>query len=183
MRNPGHEEDAMRLVSARWVVSTALALISLTAGEQAARAEADGPWTSALRELDGALARKEYTAALRLANDAHALALATARWDGMVAAGEAYRRIGEVTGLRASFDAKAREAYRKALFRARQQGSVDGVLRVTEAYAALGDAQTVAIGLRAAERLAAGDADALARLRVVQSRLGDPGVAARGARP
>ena len=171
----------MRTASARWVVSTALALVSLAAGHRPAGAETEGPWSTAIRDADAALAQKEYTAALRLAKDAHARALGTTRWDGMVAAGELYRRLGEVTGLRASFDARAREAYRTALFRARQQGSVEGLLRVTEAYAALGDEQTVAVALRAAERLAAGDAGAAAQVRLVRSRLGEA-VAGRGAR-
>ena len=74
----------------------------------------------------------------------------------MVCAGDLYRRIGEATGLRRSFESKAREAYQKAFFRARQQASVEGILRATEGYAALGDTQMVGLGLRVAERLAAG---------------------------
>ena len=77
-----------------------------------------------------------------------------------------------------SFEAKAREAYQKAFFRARQQASVEGVLRSVEGYAALGDTQMVGVGLRVAERLAARDPEALADVRAFRSRLGDPSITA-----
>jgi hypothetical protein len=96
----------------------------------------------------------------------------------MVSAGDLYRRIGEATGLRRSFDTKAREAYQKAFFRARQQASVDGVLRAVEGYAALGDTQMVGVGLRVADRLAIRDAEAQADIRSFRARLGDSAVAA-----
>src|SRR5262245_38910137 len=151
-----------------------LAMLGLgLAGNVAALATTDGPWDPAIHQVDTALARKEYSAALRAANDAYTLALGTTRWDGMVAAGDLYRRIGEATGLRRSFETKAREAYQKAFFRARQQASVEGILRATEGYAALGDAQMVGLGLRVAERLAAGDPEAQADIRTFRARLGD----------
>jgi hypothetical protein len=148
------------------------------AGNVAAIAEPDGPWTASIQQVDAALARKEYSAALRAANDAYTLALNTTRWDGMVSAGDLYRRIGEATGLRRSFDTKAREAYQKAFFRARQQASVDGVLRAVEGYAALGDAQMVGVGLRVADRLAVRDPEAQADIRTIRARLGDPSLTA-----
>jgi hypothetical protein len=144
---------------------------------------AEGPWTPAIQQVDAALARKEYSAALRTANDAYALALNTTRWDGMVCAGDLYRRIGEATGLRRSFETKAREAYQKAFFRARQQASVEGVLRAIEGYAALGDAQMVGLGLRVADRLAARDPEAQADIRTFRARLGDPSLTAGEVRP
>lgn len=151
---------------------------TLLAGNVAALADPDGPWTPAMQQVDAALTRKEYSAALRAANDAYSLALGSTRWDGMVSAGDLYRRIGDATGLRRSFEAKAREAYQKAFFRARQQASVEGVLRSMEGYAALGDAQMVGVGLRVAERLAARDPEALADVRAFRSRLGDPSLTA-----
>ena len=146
---------------------------SLLAGNVAALADPDGPWTPGIRQVDGALARKEYSAALRAANDAYTLALGSTRWDGMVTAGDAYRRIGDATGLRRSFETKAREAYQKAYFRARQQASVEGVLRSLEGYAALGDVQMITTGLRVAERLAARDPEAMADIRAFRTRLVD----------
>jgi hypothetical protein len=144
-----------------------------SAGNVAALASTDGPWAPAIQQVDAALARKEYSAALRAANDAYSLALGTTRWDGMVCAGDLYRRIGDATGLRRSFESKAREAYQKAFFRARQQASVEGVLRATEGYAALGDTQMVGLGLRVAERLAARDPEAQADIRTFRARFGD----------
>jgi hypothetical protein len=156
-------------------VGVALAIGGAALGGNAvALADVDGPWTPAIQQVDAALARKEYSAALRAANDAYALALNTTRWDGMACAGDLYRRIGEATGLRRSFESKAREAYQKAFFRARQQASVEGVLRAMEGYAALGDAQMVGVGLRVAERLAARDPEAQADIRTFRARLGDP---------
>jgi hypothetical protein len=148
------------------------------AGNAAALATPDSPWAPAIQQVDAALTRKEYSAALRAANDAYALALGTTRWDGMVCAGDLYRRIGEATGLRRSFETKAREAYQKAFFRARQQASVEGILRATEGYAALGDAQMVGLGLRVAERLAARDPEAQADIRSFRTRLGGGTLAA-----
>ena len=150
----------------------------ILAGNVAAVADPDGSWTRATQEVEAALARKEYSAALRAANDAYTLALGSTRWDGMVSAGDLYRRIGDATGLRRSFEAKAREAYQKAFFRARQQASVEGVLRSMEGYAALGDTQMVGVGLRVAERLAARDPEALADVRAFRTRLSDQSLAA-----
>ena len=165
-------------------VGVALVVVgTAVAGNMAALANPEGPWTAPIQRVDAALARKEYSAALRAANDAYALALNTARWDGMVCAGDLYRRIGEVTGLRRSFEDKAREAYQKAFFRARQQASVEGVLRATEGYAALGDAQMVGFGLRVAERLAARDPEAQADVRTFRARLGEPSFVAGELRP
>jgi hypothetical protein len=147
---------------------------TILAGNVAAVADPDGPWTPAIQQVDAALARKEYSAALRAANDAYTYALGSTRWDGMISAGDVYRRIGDATGLRRSFDAKAREAYQKAFFRARQQASVEGVLRSMEGYSALGDTQMVGVGLRVAERLAARDPEAMADVRAFRTRLGDP---------
>lgn len=156
-------------------VGVALAVLGTAlAGNVPARAEPEELWAPAIKQVDTALARKEYSAALRAANDAYTLALNTTRWDGMACAGDLYRRIGEATGLRRSFEAKAKEAYQKAFFRARQQASVEGVLRATEGYAALGDTQMVGLGLRVAERLAAGDPEAQADIRTFRARLGDP---------
>ena len=165
-------------------VGVALAVVGTAlAGNATVLANPDGPWTPAIQQVDAALARKEYSAALRTANDAYALALNTTRWDGMVCAGDLYRRIGEATGLRRSFETKAREAYQKAFFRARQQASVEGVLRAIEGYAALGDAQMVGLGLRVADRLAARDPEAQADIRTFRARLGDPSLTAGEVRP
>jgi hypothetical protein len=183
--NPEREEHTMvKWQSLRAAVVAAVTLVgTVLAGHVAAMADPEGPWGPAAKQVDTALARKEYSAALRAANEAYTLALNTTRWDGMVSAGDLYRRIGEATGLRRSFETKAREAYQKAFFRARQQASVEGVLRSVEGYAALGDAQMVGLGLRVAERLAAHDPEAQADIRSFRVRLGDPSLMAGEVRP
>jgi hypothetical protein len=169
------KEQVMRTAwQARSGLAVSLVVLGLAlAGNAAALAPSDGPWVPAIQQVDTALARKEYSAALRAANDAYTLALGTTRWDGMVTAGDLYRRIGEATGLRRSFESKAREAYQKAFFRARQQASVEGILRATEGYAALGDTQMVGLGLRVAERLAVRDPEAQADIRTFRARFAD----------
>jgi hypothetical protein len=51
------------------------------------------------------------------------------------------------------FDAAARQCYLGALFRAREQRSVEGVLRVAEALAQLGDLEVASGALHIADRL------------------------------
>ena len=73
----------------------------------------------------------------------------------MLAAGDAALRIGKVARLRKHYEAKARETYLSALFRARAQRSVEGVLRVAEAFSMLGDREVVDQCLVIAGRVAA----------------------------
>lgn len=131
------------------------------------------PWTAPLRALDDALAQKSAPAAARAWHEAYLAALASPRWDGMVAVGEASLRLAEVTGQRQAGEAKARTAYLAAFFRARQQNAVDGVLRTAQAFADLGDREVVEQCLRVAQELAAraGDPEAEARVRAMTGRL------------
>lgn len=127
----------------------------------------DGPWITHLRRAEDALARRNVSAADMAWHDAYRAALKSRRWAGMVEVGEAYLRIGEAVRGRKVSEAKARELFLTALLRARAQGSLDGVLRTTEAFAVLGDREVVEQGLRIAQGLAAqsGDAQALERVR------------------
>ena len=113
------------------------------------------PWLVHIWQVDAALAKHDVSAAERAWHDAYGAALGSRRWEGMVQVGDAALRIGELAGSRKASEARARWTYRAALFRARQEGSVDGVLRVAEAFSALGDREVVAQCLRTAERLAA----------------------------
>lgn len=74
---------------------------------------------------------------------AYVAALGSRGWEGMLEVGHASLRIGEVAKGRKVAQAKAREAYLSALFRARSQGSVEGVLRTAEAFSAVGDREAV----------------------------------------
>lgn len=133
----------------------------------------DGLWITHLRRVEDALAQRNVSAAEMAWLDAYRAALKSRRWDGMLGVGEAYLRLGEATRGRKVSEARARELFLAALFRARAQGSLDGALRTTEAFAALGDREVVEQGLRIAEGLAAksGDAQAFERVRAVARRL------------
>jgi len=138
-------------------------------GEQKAPAGLEAgaaPWTGHLRRADEALAGKNVSAAELAWHDAYLAALRSRRWEGMVEVGDAYVRIGEVTGGRKAAEAKARQIYLAALFRARNEGSLDGMLRTAEAFAILGDREVAERGVYMAQRLAARARDAQARARV-----------------
>ena len=84
----------------------------------------------------------------------------------MVDVGDAYLRIGEVAELRPAVQAKARNAYLAALFRARRHESFEGLLRVAEGYAGLGDRDVAEQCLRLAGPLAARSHDPAGYTRV-----------------
>jgi len=146
---------------------------SLAAGTLPGTAEV-APWAADLAALDASLARQDVSAAAQRWQAGHAAALASRRWEGLVAMGDAARRLGAASGARQVVgDARARTLYLGALFRARQQGAVAGVLRAAEAFADLGDREVVAQSLRLAGELAArsGDPQADARVRALSGHL------------
>ena len=98
--------------------------------------------------------------------EAHAAALKSRHWEGMVAVGDAFRQVGDAGGFRQTARAKARQSYLTALFRARGEGSVDGVLRVAERFAELGDREVVEQCIRVAWTVAAQAKDPLAQQSV-----------------
>lgn len=147
------------------IIATAL-LFLLLAVLEAMAASAD-PWTTHLQQVTGALAKQDPGAAKRAWHEAYTAALASRRWEGMVEVGDALRRIGDASGSGKAVEGRARRLYLSALFRARQAGSLDGVLRAAEAFSALGDHEVVARCLRIAERLAADQRDTQARDRVL----------------
>lgn len=131
------------------------------------------PWASPLGAVDAALAAKDVDGAMRALRQAHAAALASRRWDALIAVGDVALRVDKASSSRAAALPLARQAYLSALFRARAEGSLDGVLRVTEAFVALGDRQVAAQALQIARALAArsNDARAIARVRALEGRL------------
>lgn len=151
----------------------------------AVREAGDAPWTAHIRKADQALAERNVSAAELAWHEAFIAALRSRHWRGLVEVGDAYLRIGEVAGARKASEAKARQLYLAALFRARQQGSVEGVLRTAEAFAALGDREVVDQCLRIAEGLAAQARDAQARalVRAFAERLTGRSVGAKSLEP
>jgi hypothetical protein len=159
------------------LVGVALTVAGPTQADSA-RLTRESPWAAHVRTVDSALAARDIGAAERAWHAAYLAALGSWRWEGMVEVGDAAVRIGEASRLRQSANAKARNLYVSALFRARQQDSLEGVLRVAEAFAALGDREVVAQCVRIALRLAAQDPEAQADVRAFVARLGDPYFAA-----
>lgn len=143
---------------------------------------AASPWIAPIRKVDDALARKDMSAAEQAWHEAYGAALGSRHWEGMLAVGDATLRIGEVVGSRQAPSAKARRLYLAALFRAREQGSLEGVLRTAEAFAALGDREVVYQSIRIAEGLTAqgSDEDSRARLRALAERMTGALVGAKG---
>jgi len=142
----------------------------------AGRTRDDGLWRAYLAVVERELERGRVDAAVRAWHDAYSAALASRSWESMIAVGDAFRAIGRASGSVHGARMNAREAYLSALIRARREGSVDGALRSAEAFRAL-DARAVGeAGLRIAERLAAGDAEAQQRVREAWLRWnrGDP---------
>jgi hypothetical protein len=129
------------------------------------------PWAEPLARLDRALAERSYRAALAAAQDAYEAGMTSGRWEGLVLAGHAHRRLGDATELRRSFDTKARHIYLAALSRARAERSLPGVLQVADAFLALGDTEVAAQCVRVAERLAGQDRTAQELVRVTAGRL------------
>ena len=84
-------------------------------------------WTPPLAKVDHALADGDLAAALSWWRDANAAALRSGQWEGMIEVGDAARRLEAGSVL-------ARQAYLTALFRARQQRSLDGLLSAAAAF-------------------------------------------------
>ena len=124
-------------------------------------------WADCLQRMDEALTAGDGVAAARAWLAALRAARVQARWEGHLAVGAARLRVADVTGDRQEAEAKARELFLLALFRARQQASVTGLLRCAESFAGLGEYQLAEQALRIAEVFAGGseDIEALNRLR------------------
>jgi hypothetical protein len=101
-------------------------------------------WKDYLGVVDQALARGDVGDAARSWQDAYGVAVASRRWDALLAAGEAFVRIGEVSGHPEGARPNARHAYMAALMQAERQGSVQGVRAVGRAFEALGDRDVAA---------------------------------------
>lgn len=106
-----------------------------------------------LDALEKALASGDAAAMLRAWHNACLEALGSQGWEPMLAVGEAASRIGQVTGFKIAFAAKARQAYHVALYRANKHGAADAVRRVGEAFEMLGDREAVEQCASIAERL------------------------------
>lgn len=121
----------------------------------AQRLQFDALWKAHVETIDQALARHDVSAAVGAWHDAYGAALASRGWEGMLAVGDAFLRIGTETGTVSGSRSNARQAYLNALVRARRDGSIEGMRRTAAAFAALGDHVVAAQCRRVADELAA----------------------------
>lgn len=147
--------DRMR---ARRLTSALSLVVALTLSGCGAKGGGDpdtAAWDQYIQAMDDALARGDFYAADMARQTAYLMALGSRRWEAMAAVGDAYVRFADRPGASPTLRPEARRIYRSALSRAGQQGSIEGVLRVSEALAGLGDREAAREGLATAAALAA----------------------------
>ena len=155
-------------ISVVLAAATLLAVLEVTAERGAdPPLRSDTSWASALREMEEAAAGGDVRAAVRVREETYRAAVTGRTWEGFLAAGDAVLRLGDLTQNRGAAEPDARRLYLAALFRARSQYSLDGVLQATDAFARLGARDVVAQGLAIARDLAGSDPAAQARVRMV----------------
>jgi tetratricopeptide (TPR) repeat protein len=135
-------------------------------------------WKTAIEKVEKELAAGNVTAALQEWRDAYRAATKAGGSEAFIEAGDAYRRIGEIAGKSESFGPQAREIYLIALSRARREECVECLLRIAEAFAALGDREQLRLSLRLAELFARQDPEAEADVRAFTMHSADQVVGA-----
>lgn len=135
-----------------------------------------GPWTAHIQAMEQALSDNDPAESVRAWQQAYSAALSHPGWLGLLTVAGASLQLSAIPGLARGAAARARETYWIALFRARQQRSLDGVLQVADAFSLLGDLAAVEQCMRAAAELASrtGDAEAADRVRLVAERMSHP---------
>jgi hypothetical protein len=134
------------------VLSTALMSIAVTPPRQTAPRPADETqWVTHVAAVDAALQANDLPAARKAWQAAYGAALASRRWEAYTEVAGAHLRIAELAGT--SGAPSARSLYLSALFRARDAGSRDGLLRAADAFDQLGDREVAARARTIAGRL------------------------------
>jgi hypothetical protein len=108
-----------------------------------------------IQAMDDALARGDFYAADMARQTAYLMALGSGHWEAMAAVGDAYARFLGYPGASPTLRSEAGRIYHSALVRAGQEGSIEGLLRVSEALAALGETRGAREGLAMASAMAA----------------------------
>ena len=129
-------------------------------------------WEQGIERADAALASHDLRTAREVVRDAYAAAVTSRRWEPLLHVGDAQRRVEEASGYATLGKASARANYLSALFRARDQRSLDGVLQAAHAFSRLGDASVVRQTLVVARDLAGRDPVAHARVDIAAEELG-----------
>jgi hypothetical protein len=168
---PGMEDVMKELWSSRWLCLFLPAIVStlgpmlMAASVKDARAdhaigaETQLAWQGHLLKVEQAMAAGNFATAELLWREAYAAALKSRHWEGVVAAADTYRALGARAGFRGAAVARARKAYLTALFRARSEGSLAGVLITAERFAELGDREVVEQCIRVARKVSAQSRD------------------------
>lgn len=161
------------------VLMAAVAGVVLTRVEAAMAAgtsAAEPAWAAPLHTLENAVSAGDAKAAGHAWQQAYLSALGTRRWDGMLAVGDAALQIGAAGGSRSAAVARARKAYLVGLTRARNARSTDGVLRLAQAFFALGDREVAERCLDIARGLLVvrPDPRAAAQLHALAEAMGEP---------
>lgn len=125
--------------------------------------ESNAPWLPHLELMDRAVATRDPDGAIRAWREAYAAALGSAGCRGLVEVAAACVKIGEIPGFRKACEAKARQTYWTALFRARQERSLEGLYQVAAAVETLGARTMAEECLRIAESFIAEGADSATR--------------------
>jgi hypothetical protein len=138
-----------------------------------------GGWRAHLAAMDEALDRQDLSEAERAWREAHLAAQGSWRWDGLVEVADGCLRLARAWREGRGLVPEARGLYLTALFRARQQRSVEGMLRAAEGFNRLEDHDATGQALRLAGSLAAehGDAHDQALVRGAAERLARKGPA------
>jgi len=159
------------------VLAVAVSVIAVGAAildhrSSAAPIEPRVTWEQHVERVDAALASHDLRTAREVVRDAYAAAVMSRRWEPLLQVGDAQRRLEEASGFATLGNASARANYLFALFRARDQRSLDGVLQAAAAFSRLGDASVVRQALVVARDLAGRDAVAHARVDIAADELG-----------
>jgi hypothetical protein len=157
-----------------WLLAPVLLGALAVVTQDATRDRTEAALPPSVASLADTPARRTLEAALRNWRAAYRRAEARGGADELVEAGDLYRRLGEISGTPEAFDDKAREIYALALARARREESLHGILRVAEAFAALGDRSSLDRALAIARSLAASDPEARADVRAFAARITSP---------
>jgi hypothetical protein len=118
------------------------------AGRLAAEAPREPTLPERLAAVDEALEREDLPGAIRGWRDAYGVAFRSRHWEAMADVGAVALRIdaraARLGAQPAGFRAEARRAYLQALLRARAERSADGIGRLADAFAGMGDSTAAA---------------------------------------
>ena len=159
-------------------VAVAVAAVGTAAvrnGSAVAHSEPRMTWRQHVDRADAALGAHDLRTAREAVrdavHDAYANAVRTHQWEPLLHVGDAQQRVEQARGFKAPGKERARVNYLAALFRAREQRSLDGVLHVAAAFANLGDADVVRQALMVARELAGRDPVARERVDIAVTEL------------